>query len=159
LIIGVFADTHGDLRRIDDCMALLEGSSLLLHAGDLFEDGIRIAKKTGLKVIGVTGNCDYLVKGPVEEMVTIGTKRIYITHGHIYKVKQDYNYLIERAKALGVDVAVFGHTHVPTIFQEDGILFVNPGSIYSPRRGSKPSCARIEVARRGTSARVLVLDK
>jgi predicted phosphodiesterase len=29
---------------------------------------------------------------------------------------------------LAVDTVVFGHTHLPTIFQEQGILFVNPGS-------------------------------
>ncbi len=41
-----------------------------------------------------SGNCDYMVRGLVEEMLVLGGKRIYLTHGHIYKVKQDLTLLI-----------------------------------------------------------------
>ncbi len=156
MIIGVISDTHGDLRRVDECLSLMQGAELLLHAGDFYEDAQKIGLGAGLKVVAVTGNCDYMVKGPSEEMVAVGAKRIYLTHGHLYRVKHDISLLVQRSKALGVDVTVFGHTHYPTVFKRDGMLFVNPGSPHSPRGGG-PSCAVLDVSRSGIKAKVCTI--
>jgi putative phosphoesterase len=153
LIIGVLSDTHGDLRRVETCLSLMPNIEMLLHAGDFYEDAQRISAVSGVKVVAVTGNCDYMVKGPSEEMLAVGSKRIYITHGHLYRVKRDLSLLVQRSKALGVDVTVFGHTHMPGIFRRDGILFVNPGSPHSPRQG-EPSCAILDITRAGVKAKI-----
>ena len=158
MIIGVISDTHGDLRLVEECLNLMPGVELLLHAGDFYEDAERIGSGSGIKVVAVTGNCDYMVKGPSEEMLAVGSKRIYLTHGHIYRVKHDIALLVQRSKALGVDVTVFGHTHYPTVFRRDGVLFVNPGSPHSPRR-SEASCAVLDVSRTGVKARLCTLPK
>lgn len=153
MIIGVLSDTHGDLKRVETCLSLMPDVELLLHAGDFYEDAQRIGVAAGLKVVAVTGNCDYMVKGPSEEMLAVGTKRIYLTHGHLYRVKRDLSLLVQRSKALGVDVTVFGHTHLPVVFRKDGVLFVNPGSPQSPRRG-EPSCAILDITRAAVKARL-----
>lgn len=153
MIIGILSDTHGDLRRVEECLGLMQDVELLLHAGDFYEDAQKIGLAAGLKVVAVTGNCDYMVKGPSEEMLAVGTKRIYLTHGHLYRVKHDISLLVQRSKALGVDVTVFGHTHLPTVFKRDGMLFVNPGSPHSPRCG-EPSCAVLDVSRAGIKAKI-----
>ncbi|MEX0974846.1 MAG: metallophosphoesterase [Bacillota bacterium] len=158
MIIGVISDTHGDLRRVEECLGLMQGAELLLHAGDFYEDAQKIGLGAGLKVVGVTGNCDYMVKGPSEEMLAVGAKRIYLTHGHLYRVKHDLSLLVQRSKALGVDVTVFGHTHCPAVFKRDGMLFVNPGSPHSPRRGD-PSCAVLDVSRSGIKARICTVPQ
>lgn len=157
MIVGVMSDTHGDLRNLELCLPLLRGVELLLHAGDFYEDAQRIGAILGLKAVGVTGNCDYMVKGPSEEMLAIGSKRIYLTHGHLYKVKKDFGALVQRSKVLGVDVTVFGHTHMPTIFRRDGMLFVNPGSLQSPRQTLLPSFAILDVGRAHMRARILTV--
>ncbi len=41
--------------------------------------------------------------------------------------------LTERAKAVGANIVVFGHTHTAVVLMSDGILFVNPGSLAAPR--------------------------
>jgi len=158
LIIGVLSDTHGDLRHVEECLKLMQGIELLLHAGDFYEDAHRIGLGAGLKVVAVTGNCDHMVKGPSEEMLAVGSRRIYLTHGHLYRVKHDLALLVQRSKALGVDVTVFGHTHTPTIFRREGMLFVNPGSPHSPRR-SEASCAVLDVSRTGIKARIITLPQ
>lgn len=155
MLIGVISDTHGDLSRVELCAPYLKGADLILHAGDFYEDADKIGDALGLRAIGVTGNCDYMVKGPSEEMLVIGSRRIYLTHGHLYKVKSDLNLLVKRSKVLGVDVTVFGHTHMPTVFRRDGVLFVNPGSLHSPRPMFAPSMAIIDVARRQARARIV----
>lgn len=157
MIIGILSDTHGDLRRVEECLGLMPNVELLLHAGDFYEDAQKIGLAAGLKVVAVTGNCDYMVKGPSEEMLAVGTKRIYLTHGHLYRVKHDMSLLVQRSKALGVDVTVFGHTHFPTVFKRDGMLFVNPGSPHSPR-GGEPSCAVLDVSRAGIKAKICPIE-
>lgn len=158
MIIGVISDTHGDLRRVEECLRLMLNVELLLHAGDFYEDAQKIALAAGLKVVAVTGNCDYMVRGPSEEMLAVGATRIYLTHGHLYRVKHDISLLVQRSKALGVDVTVFGHTHYPTVFKRDGMLFVNPGSPHSPRAG-EPSCAVLDVNRTGIKARICTVSR
>jgi putative phosphoesterase len=156
LLIGVLSDTHGDFRRLNACLKSMPDIELLLHAGDFYEDAQKVCALSRLKVVAVTGNCDYMVKGPSEEMLPVGSKRIYVTHGHLYRVKRDLSLLVQRSKALGVDVTVFGHTHVPMVFRREGILFVNPGSPHSPRH-AEASYAILEITRGGATARICSL--
>jgi len=53
---------------------------------------------------------------------------------------------------------ITGHTHVPRIDQEDGLLRLNPGSA-GPRRFNLPvTVARITVRQGRASARLIPLD-
>jgi len=146
------------MKSLEKCLSVMEGMEFLLHAGDFYEDGLKVGQALGLKVVAVTGNCDYMVKGPAEEMLALGGKRIYLTHGHLYRVKQDLSPLIQRAKALKADVAVFGHTHYPVLFQRDGILFLNPGSPHSPRGGNARSFATMEVNKASVKAKIIPIS-
>ncbi|QUL99452.1 MAG: metallophosphoesterase [Candidatus Fermentithermobacillus carboniphilus] len=157
MLIGVLSDTHGDLKKLEQCLGLMKNAEYILHAGDFYEDAQKIARAMSLKVIAVTGNCDYMVRGPSEEMLALGGQQVYLTHGHLYRVKQDLSLLVERSRALGADVTVFGHTHCPLILRRDGILFLNPGSPHSPRHGHEPSCALLELTRTGSRAKIILL--
>ena len=42
-----------------------------------------------------------------------------------------------RAKEEACDVVLFGHTHMPLVTEEDGVLFVNPGSVALPRQADR----------------------
>ena len=45
---------------------------------------------------------------------------------------------------------LFGHTHVPCVEEQEGILFVNPGSLTYPRQeGHKSSYAIMEISDSG----------
>ncbi len=47
---------------------------------------------------------------------------------------------VEAARENGADILVYGHTHVPEIRQDGGILVLNPGSLTFPRqRGFRPT--------------------
>jgi len=54
-------------------------------------------------------------------------------------VKSGVESLKKKAKELDIDIVVFGHTHTPYRDQEDGMLFLNPGSASIPRQVSYPS--------------------
>ena len=157
--IGAISDTHGDFRAIRDALKHLDEVDLLLHAGDFYEDAQRIQQSLDTRVVSVVGNCDYMVKGPAEEMIAVGGRRIYLTHGHLYQVKKNLAFLVERAKSLGAQCVVFGHTHVPLISQVDGLLLVNPGSPSTPRSGTRRACALLDVTQLSLKAKTIYLDE
>ncbi len=157
MLIGVISDSHGNRKRIYDCLPQFEGVDHILHAGDFYEDAKIVSASCKCKVTAVTGNCDYMVRGPVEEMLILGGKKVYLTHGHLYKVKRDFTLLFRRAKGLEAQIAVFGHTHFPQVFYKEKILFVNPGSLHSPRQGYQPSVAMIDTSKRRPKAEILFL--
>lgn len=66
--------------------------------------------------------------------------RFFLTHGHRYGVKKDFDSALIAARKRGADVLVFGHTHeqfyqyIPSDeFNEKPIYIFNPGSISRPR--------------------------
>ena len=75
------------------------------------------------------GNCD----GPfpdVPERVTVNLEgvRLLAVHGHRNGVRQGLLPLHYLAQELGARLVCFGHTHCPTLVEEDGVTFLNPGA-------------------------------
>ena len=55
--------------------------------------------------------------------------RLYMTHGHIHRVKQTLSLLMKDARAAQVQAVLYGHTHVADCHrEEDGLWVLNPGS-------------------------------
>ena len=44
----------------------------------------------------------------------------------------------------GYNVMLNGHTHIPLAKEQDGVIFVNPGSVALPRGGYEPSYCMFE---------------
>jgi len=143
--LGILGDTHGDRVSIDIALEKLGLMDALIHVGDYFRDGEALAETLGIPIIGVVGNCDAR-RQPDRELIELAGKRFFVTHGHLQGVKQGAGNLAREAKLHKADVAVFGHTHVPAVFRQQGILFVNPGSTHVGRKGTARSCALLVVA-------------
>ena len=47
--------------------------------------------------------------------------------------------LMEKAKGVRADLALYGHTHRPSQETRDGVLLVNPGSTSLPKGGNPPT--------------------
>jgi len=130
----VVSDTHG---RIDDFISKInsmEKPQLIIHLGDYVEDGEKIKSITKVGTIIVKGNGDYFNKTyKDDEVIYIGGKRFFITHGHKYGVKYGLNNLLYRGEEVGADIILFGHTHAPLIVKDSNIMIMNPGSASYPR--------------------------
>jgi hypothetical protein len=107
--------------------------SLVIHTGDFYQDALFLADQLGVEIHAVVGNCDRCVPGPQEEVLEICDHRIYLTHGHLYGVKQGLLRLDYRAREVRAELVIFGHTHVPQNEEVNGIRYLNPGSIAWPR--------------------------
>ena len=150
-MIFVVSDTHNDINKLS---SLLDeyGScfSHIIHLGDLASDVLPLIKRFDkLNFIAVKGNCDYNGDFLDEQVLDICGKRFFITHGHRYSVKSNRLNITLRAKELKADICLFGHTHISEAFYDEGILFVNPGSLSRPVMGNKKSAVTIDVVKNG----------
>lgn len=142
--VGVLSDSHGNLEQAKRAVEEMGEIDLLIHAGDYYHDALYLADHFGLEVKAVVGNCDRGAKGPIEELFDLMGHTIYLTHGHLYGVKQGLLRLHYRAREAGAEIVIFGHTHIAGQEDVDGILFLNPGSVVWSRLGEKGSYAVLE---------------
>ena len=156
----VFSDSHGKQDNIREAMAR---QISMPYAVIFLGDGLRDLEEIdfgGAQIYSVSGNCDGMLASlmgvPDEQLIVVGGKRIFITHGHKYHVKSVLSPLVLRARELCADIVLYGHTHEGfemTVGKDNDLgieltkpLYVmNPGSI-----GSYPYCfGNIEISRDG----------
>lgn len=135
--IAVISDTHRIKKYIELSKEYIGGCDVLIHLGDDSEDLKELAKDFKGEVYGVRGNCDYISKYPKEQLLVIGKKRVFITHGHFYGVKDGMMNIICKGLEVGADIILFGHTHIPMIEEYKGLLLMNPGSVSLPKINSR----------------------
>ena len=130
--IGVVSDTHRMNTFIDKIIPQLKECDLIIHAGDNVIDSKYIYKMTNVGIMAVKGNCDF---EDIEEELffEVEGKNIFVCHGDYYNVKYDLSQLELKAKEVGSDIVIFGHTHTPYIKEKEDILYINPGSVSQPR--------------------------
>lgn len=130
--ILVFSDSHRALSFMRQCIDRIQ-PDVILHLGDHYGDGENIHfEYPGILFYQVPGNCDMYSAPPfAREMLIqrIGGVDLYLTHGHIHRVKQTLYALLRDARACGCAAALYGHTHIPDCHQEeDGLWVLNPGA-------------------------------
>jgi len=131
----VVSDSHGNLDALEAlCVQEAGHFDEVIFLGDHIEDAAYFRERTGLPVHAVKGNCDD--SGPREQVLNCEGSRLLLTHGDAYGVKVGRLRISLRARELNVQAVLFGHTHVQEISEEDGVLYLNPGTIGAPRRGN-----------------------
>jgi putative phosphoesterase len=148
--IGVISDTHGLVRP--EALAVLEGSDIIMHAGDVGSPDVLDRLRAIAPVTAVRGNVD---KGdwaralPGHEVVEVAGTLLYMIH--------DIGELdLDPAGQFGA--VVFGHSHRPKNERSDGVLYFNPGSA-GPRRFTLPiTVGRIILENGMLSAEIVELD-
>ncbi len=133
--IIILSDTHGNLNDLKKLTLLFKEADLILFAGDGVNDFIVFPLEIQEKIKMVSGNCDFSSIDR-ELIFEVEKKRIMLCHGDRYKVKSGLMPLYLHAKERGCDIVVYGHTHEARIDEYEGILFINPGSLYNYRMES-----------------------
>lgn len=130
--ILVVSDSHGHLDLMRLAVQAVKPDAVV-HLGDYFEDGAALAEENpSLRFHMVAGNCDLYrqVSNPVQTLCypVCGVK-LYMTHGHLHRVKYSLTELLQDARRNGAQAALYGHTHKADCHQEeDGLWVVNPGT-------------------------------
>jgi uncharacterized protein len=144
LVIAVVSDTHKYNSIVQNVLESIEDADMVIHLGDVVEDAEYIAKHFKGETIYVRGNCDENSFAASERTLIIEGKKLFITHGHNYHVKEGLLKLKYKAEEIGADIVLFGHTHLSLVEYYQGILFVNPGSPSICREGQN-SVAIMEI--------------
>ena len=134
--ILVVSDTHGRAENLRDVIEI-ERPDRIFHLGDGQGVEDKIWMMTEAPTECVCGNCDWGANLPSDAVVEVGNHKFLLTHGHYYGVDFGYERIAEAARAKGCDVALYGHTHVPTIDRYQELIIANPGSISMPRQNSR----------------------
>lgn len=134
----IVSDSHSLTTELTDIYKRHNDADAAVHCGDseLGTDSVYLENYTVVK-----GNCDIFSEFPEEEVLEIGGLTIFLTHGHLHRVKQNLLTIQYAAKEAGADIVLFGHTHIATAEQEDHQLFINPGSIHLPKQRPEPTYA------------------
>jgi len=130
----VISDTHGRTDNLDKILPLVQPIDQLIHLGDVGRDADYIEVVAGCACCFVAGNNDFYSELPRERLIKLNGVPVFLTHGHYHYVNSRKDYVRSAALQRGAKIALFGHTHVPYMEEEDGILVANPGSLSLPRQ-------------------------
>ena len=130
--ILVLSDSHSALRFMRECIDAIKPERLI-HLGDYYDDACTISEEyPNIPMVQVPGNCDRYRCPPFVQEILIQKfdgVNFYLTHGHRHMVKQRLDMLIRDAGKCKAAAALYGHTHIADIHQEDdGLWVINPGS-------------------------------
>lgn len=121
--IAILSDTHGLLRP--EVVELLKTVDVILHGGDINKQSIvdELRQYAPLYVVRGNNDKDWAEAIPHDLTVTLGGVTFFMVHN-----KKEMP-----ANLPGVNVVVFGHSHKYMQMEQDGVLWLNPGSC-GPRR-------------------------
>ena len=152
----IASDLHGSNHWAEKLLNVFENGDFdkLILLGDLFYHGPRNPLPDGYapmqlseslnkikdKILVLKGNCD----AEVDEMISqfmffptlslnVGKKTVFLSHGHKFN--------IDALPEGDFDVMFYGHFHTCFIKEQDGKIFVNPGSISLPKNDTPNSYA------------------
>lgn len=148
--ILIVSDTHRQNRNLEEVLKRVGPVDMLLHLGDVEGSERYIESIAGCTVQFVAGNNDFFSNLEKEKELRIGKYKVLMTHGHYYHVSFDTEMLKQEARARGMDIVMFGHTHKPLVDVGFGVTALNPGSLSYPRQeGRRPSYIIMELDKQG----------
>src|SRR5450756_889292 len=110
--ILVVSDSHGNTSNLKEAMLRHPEVTRVLHCGDGEADVAALsAAYPSVRFDAVRGNCDLGALLPLQRLLRIAGRRIFMTHGHSYSTKYGVELLLEQGRKERADVVLFGHTH------------------------------------------------
>ena len=147
--ILIVSDTHRNEDNLISVLEREENLDLLIHCGDVEGAEYEIEHYAGCRTGFVAGNNDFFSGLPREVVLELEEYKVWVTHGHNYYVNANPEYIRKEARARGMDMVFYGHTHRPVIDKTDDLLVVNPGSLTYPRQdGRQATCAVLEIEKK-----------
>lgn len=131
MLVGVISDTHGNKEWLTSLIEWLNNNKVekIIHLGDDFIDVANITE-----IIKIPGVYDEEYKNPEipnRFILEFNGWKVFLSHTR----KKDEHDLPtdlipeEIIKEKKCDVVLYGHTHIPKVDREEGIIFINPGHL------------------------------
>ena len=149
-LVGVISDTHGRLPK--SITKAFEGVDLIIHAGDIGEPDIIKALEEIAPTIAVRGNMDmgqWAQQLPTDKAIKISQTFLHVVH--------DACRLKLKSNEDEPNVVISGHTHRPLQEENQGVLYVNPGSAGYPKFGQPATVALLQIKGQSLQTRFVEL--
>lgn len=131
--ILIVSDNHGDQFVLEELHHIYQDEvDYWLHCGDS-----ELKKENDVWTIfkSVEGNMDWSKQYPLVRVERIEQQNVVVLHGHKHNVKWVLTDMKKIAQEEEAQIVFYGHTHIPKISYDEGVYFINPGSISQPRGG------------------------
>jgi putative phosphoesterase len=138
------------------------GAEIIIHLGDDYDDVKALSNQEGAAIIQVPGVFSTYYQEPgipnriIEKWEGV---RVLLTHtpeAHKHDLPNDLKPEEVVAKG-GVRLVLFGHSHIPEVREESGVIWVNPGHLKDDdKKGYPPTYALLEIT--GAEIRVRIVD-
>jgi len=141
--IGLISDTHGLLRP--EALKFLRGADHIIHAGDIGAPEILEQLEELAPVTAVRGNNDtgrWARSIPLVADLRLGGVDIHVVHD------------VAELGPVKARVVISGHSHRPSIKENDGVLHVNPGSAGRRRFTLPIALGELKITRGAVRARI-----
>ena len=140
--VVVVADTHGHPHPGASSLIDKLAPLVIVHAGDIGDLSVLADLRRHAPVLAVRGNIDGHAPSLPDSMsidFVSGAQpvlRVLLTHIAVYGPKLRAE-VARQARACSAGLVICGHSHVPFIGRDKGLVVFNPGSI-GPRRFQLP---------------------
>ena len=124
----IFSDSHGNYKKVHYIVEK-ETPDMVVFCGDGYRDYTKLKQAfPAIEFVGVRGNCDYGARLPESLAINVRATRIYVTHGHLFNAKYNYDRVVYAAEEQAAGLLCFGHTHTPYKDLIRGLVIINPGA-------------------------------
>lgn len=164
--IGIIADTHVPyvVKQLPQQLAkAFAGVELILHAGDVYLPSVLDELEDIAPILAAYGNGEELwrVKPDADprmkrrQVVAVDDLHIGLTH-----ILGAPEAPIEKSFDHPVDIAICGHTHLPSIEEYKGIYIINPGSacMHDHQVNELGTVGILDIGNNKVEIRILQLD-
>ncbi len=131
--ILVVSDSQGSIGSILTALDR-EKPDVLIHLGNGIKD-LADVKFEG-QIYASLGKTDFNPKIERAGKVSHNSCEILYTYGQDLDLANGYDKLYELALKQGANIVLFGSTQHAELFERDGIIYANPGSVCDPKTGS-----------------------
>lgn len=133
----IVSDTHGNIMTLKKAIEKESPIDLFIHCGDVGVEITKVLELLDCPYHIIAGNNDIFSGLPRQDIFSIGKYSVMLVHGHMHGVYASYDRLYYTAVQNGINIVMFGHTHVPHIEDCRGTWLINPGSISQPRSSDR----------------------
>lgn len=133
----IVSDTHGRYGSFDKALEQAGKIDCLIHLGDTEGGESYMEAVCECPAYILAGNNDFYSDYPREREIQLGNKKVFMTHGHYYRLYMGMECLVQEGKARNADIVMFGHTHKPYLETFGNVTVLNPGSLTLPRQQNR----------------------
>lgn len=152
--ILIFSDNHRNRENIKMMIDEHPKVDRMISLGDSEMSEIELSN---LGIFGVKGNYPFEPQFPLDLFFDFEGWKFFLTHGHLYSVKNGISRIYEVGKEKEADIVCFGHTHRPLLEDYGDLILFNPGSLAHPKGSIYPTYGFIEVTEKELALQLIDL--